>query len=349
MTDTPSDPAPAAAPAGDDSVLPFQLDRSDIRGRVARLDRALEAMLAQHAYPPAVTALAAEAALLTALIGQTMKLRWRLSLQVRGDGPVRLIATDYFAPERAGEPARIRAYAGFDAARLPEAAPSPFALLGTGYFALVIDQGPGMRPYQGVTPLAGDSLATSAEIYFAQSEQIPTRFAISTAQSAAPGEAARWRGGGVMIQQVPKGAPGPAPEQPAAGDGLLRADDVAAMSDGEEDWRRAVILLETVEPHELLGPVVPPDALLWRLFNEETPRVWPAQPVRFGCTCSAEKVEAAMAQYSARDIETMTTDEGVVTADCQFCGRHYEFDPDTLGFEAGATGAGVPPNPQQGG
>jgi molecular chaperone Hsp33 len=30
----------------------------------------------------------------------------------------------------------------------------------------------------------------------------------------------------------------------------------------------------------------------------------------------------------------MTTPEGRVTADCQFCGAHYDFDPKTLGFEA---------------
>jgi molecular chaperone Hsp33 len=41
-----------------------------------------------------------------------------------------------------------------------------------------------------------------------------------------------------------------------------------------------------------------------------------------------------MAQYSAKDIAHMTTDEGKLTADCQFCGAHYVFDPATLGFEA---------------
>ena len=73
----------------DDTVLPFQLDASDIRGRVARLDGVLDKVLAQHEYPPIVEALVAEMALLTALIGQTMKLRWKMSLQVRGSGPVR--------------------------------------------------------------------------------------------------------------------------------------------------------------------------------------------------------------------------------------------------------------------
>src|SRR6056297_4074144 len=120
-------PVMATAPqiAWDDTVLPFQLDRADIRGRVARLDGTLDKILAQHDYPTPVEALVAEAALLTAMIGQTIKLRWKLSLQVRGDGPARLIATDYYAPKVEGEPAHIRAYASFDTDRL-DAAAAPF-------------------------------------------------------------------------------------------------------------------------------------------------------------------------------------------------------------------------------
>ncbi len=326
----------ATPPPGDDSVLPFQLDRPDIRGRAARLDASLAEVLSQHDYPTPVTALVAEAALLTAMIGQTMKLRWRLRLQIRGEGPIRLIATDYFAPEAEGKPARIRAYAGFRELELDADAP-PFVQLGAGIFAMTIDQGAGMQPYQGVTPLAGGSLAACAEAYFAQSEQIATRFAIASAETQAPGERPAWRCGGVMIQHMPPASPhARAPDAPSGEDGLLSADDIAAMGDGEEAWRRVNLLLDTVEPHELIGPHVAPEDLLFRLFHEETPRVWPAQDVRFGCTCSAEKVEEAMSIYSAKDIAHMTTEDGKVTADCQFCGRHYEFDPATLGFEAKA-------------
>lgn len=319
-------------PAGDDAVLPFQLDRADIRGRVARLDAALETILGQHAYPPAVSGLVAEAALLTAMIGQALKLRWKLSLQVRGDGPVRLIAADWRAPEAEGGPGRIRAYAGFDAGRLGEAA-TPFGLLGAGHFALTIDQGPGTAPYQGLTPLTGGSLSACAETYFAQSEQIATRFAVAVAESAAPGQPARWRGGAVMLQHMPKASPHAAPDAPSGEAGLMSAADVAAMSDGAEDWRRVNLLLDTVEPHELIGPLVPAETMLVRLFHEETPRVWPAQAVEFGCSCSRGRVEAALAQYSAKDIATMTDAQGEVTADCQFCGARYAFDPKTLGFE----------------
>ncbi|MFT6120789.1 MAG: molecular chaperone Hsp33, partial [Yoonia sp.] len=123
--------------AWDDTVLPFQLDASDIRGRVARLDTAFEEILAQHDYPPLIESLVAEMALLTAMIGQSMKTRWKLSLQVRGDGPARLIATDYYAPTADGEPARIRAYASYDKDTLDLSA-VPFSQIGKGYFAILI-------------------------------------------------------------------------------------------------------------------------------------------------------------------------------------------------------------------
>jgi molecular chaperone Hsp33 len=126
--------------AWDDTILSFQLDRADIRGRVARLDSVLETILGQHDYPAPVAALVAEATLLTALIGQTVKLRWKLSLQVRGQGPIRLIATDYFAPAAPGEPARMRAYAGFDPDAVTGTARA-FELLGQGVFAILIDSG----------------------------------------------------------------------------------------------------------------------------------------------------------------------------------------------------------------
>ena len=317
--------------AWDDTVLPFQLDAADVRGRVARLDGVLDRVLAQHNYPPAIEALVAETMLLTALIGQTVKLRWKLSLQVRGDGPARLIATDYFAPAAEGEPARMRAFASFDADRLDLGAPL-FSQIGQGYFALLIDQGEGSMPYQGITPIAGGSLAACAETYFAQSEQLPTRFALSFGRSTMSNAKETWRAGGVMLQHMPKASPFISGGGSGEG-GLLSAEDMLS-GDDEENWTRANVLLDTVDDLELVGPGIQPTDLLVRLFHEESPRVYDPQPVEFGCTCSADKVRQSLSIYSARDIGHMTTDDGKVTADCQFCGAHYEFAPETLGFEA---------------
>ncbi|MEZ5674111.1 MAG: Hsp33 family molecular chaperone HslO [Thalassovita sp.] len=317
--------------AWDDTVLPFQLDNSDIRGRVARLDGVLDGVLRQHDYPPIVEALVAEMALLTALIGQTIKLRWKLSLQVQSDGPVRMIATDYYGPTEDGQPARIRAYASYDVDRLTNGA--PFDQVGKGYFAIMIDQGKGMAPYQGLTPLVGGSLAACAEAYFAQSEQLPTRFALSFGKSREPGVGEYWRAGGVMLQHMPKASPFAKGNEATGESGLLHARDLVD-GDDSENWNRVNILLSSVEELELIGPMVSPTDLLVRLFHEEAPRVFDAQPVRFGCTCSADRVRQTMSIYSQKDISKMTNDVGRVTADCQFCGAHYDLDPATLGFEA---------------
>ena len=312
--------------AWDDTVLPFQLDRSDIRGRVVRLDGVLDQVLSKHDYPPQIEALVAESALLTALIGQTIKLRWKLSLQIRGNGAVKMIATDYYGPTDDGQPARLRAYASFEADQLTDA--PAFEQLGEGYFAILIDQGEGTVPYQGITPISGGSLSKCAETYFAQSEQLPTRFELSFGRSQVPGGAESWRAGGVMLQHMPKASPSVGE---ASGEGgLLTHADILDGDEGE-NWMRANYLLDTVEDLELIGPSLAPTDLLVRLFHEEGPRVFDSQPLRFGCSCSEDKVRAALEPYPAEEIAEMITAEGTVTADCQFCGAHYDLDPATLG------------------
>lgn len=330
-----------AAVTGDDSVLPFQLEALDVRGRVVRLDRSLDTILNQHRYPPAVCALIGEAVLLSAMIGQAMKLRERFSIQAQTDGPVSLVATDYFAPETETEPARIRAWARFDheavAARTGE---PPESLLGDGHFAMTVDQGPHMNPYQGVTSMRPEGLAASAEAYFAQSDQIATRFAIAVGQSSGPegGGAPSWRAGGVMIQHL-------APMGEHALGSAEAAKKLAAGIDPDEaveEWRRATILLDTVEQIELVGPFVTPERLLLRLFHEERPRVFPAQRVRFGCTCSRQKVEEMLRRYSRVALSEMTTDAGDISAECQFCGAEHRFELDDLAVDAETADDGQP-------
>lgn len=138
-----------------------------------------------------------------------------------------------------------------------------------------------------------------------------------------------------MLQHMPKASPLSASGEGSGG--VLTASDLLD-GDEEENWNRANILLDTVEDLELIGPSVPPADLLSRLFHEEAPRVFDAQAVRFGCSCSEDKVRQSLSIYSAQDIATMTTDEGRVTADCQFCSAHYDLDPKSVGFEAETAG-----------
>ena len=317
--------------AWDDTVLPFQLDAADMRGRIARLDGVLQGILKQHQYPKAVEALVAEMALLTALIGESIKLQWKLSLQVQTNGPVRMIATDFYAPKETGETAQIRAYASFDKEKLTDK--DPFDQLGKGYFAVLIDQGEGTKPYQGLSPLNGRSLSDSAETYFAQSEQLPTVFHLKFDKIKQANMEEIWRAGGIMVQHLPTSNFQASEENSSDPSGLLSSQDLL-NGDNAENWNRINYHLNTIEDLELIGPSVTPSELLVRLFHEEQPRIFDTQSVRFGCSCSEDRVRQSLSIYSAKDISQMITLDGLVTADCQFCGAHYELDPKSVGFEA---------------
>ncbi len=309
----------------DEQVLPFELRKPDCRGRIVRLDRTVNDILSQHHYPASVESLVSELVIVTALLGSMIEPKWKLSLQVQTDGPVRMIATDFLAPEDMAKPSMIRAYASFDETRLTDA--SPFEQLGRGYFAVIIDQGKGSTPYKALAALEGDSIAEAAEAYFAASEQIATKLIVEHGETLIAGDETRWRAAGVMVQHLPKSL------KEAGGDPSDLAQQREHSRRGDEDWSRVNILLDTVEHLELIGPFVSPPDLIWRLFHEEEAAVYDPLMVTFGCTCSEEKVRQSLSIYGPKDIEKMTTEAGVVTADCQFCNAHYELAPETVGKE----------------
>src|SRR3982750_4792601 len=159
--------APSAVPVAGGG-LPFEVAPLDLRGRLTRLGPALDDILNKHDYPPAVGKLLGEAIVLTTLLGSSLKFDGRFILQTQSDGPVSFLVVDFQAPDR------LRAYARYDEARLPEAKDSG-GLLGRGHLAMTIDQGPDMSRYQGLVALTGGSLEEAAHEYFLRSEQIPTR------------------------------------------------------------------------------------------------------------------------------------------------------------------------------
>ena len=312
-------------------VLPFQLERPNVRGRFTRLDSVIENILEQHNYPSIVEALITEATILTVLIGQMVKLNWRLSLQIRGDGPIRLIATDYYGPSEEGLPAQIRAYASYDKEKI-DINSDPFTQIGTGYFAVIINQDKNMSPYQGITPLSGGSLSSSAEAYFFQSEQIPTKFCISYGTTQLPLEKLSLRAGGIMLQHMPNASPLIKQKPSLQSEDLSK--EINPLDEGlKENWARVGMLLDTIEDLELIGPSLSFEQVLYRLFHDEIIQTSNSQNVNFGCTCSEDKVRQSMSIYSTKDLKHMTKADGSLTADCQFCGAHYILDPTTLGFE----------------
>ncbi|MQT12516.1 Hsp33 family molecular chaperone [Segnochrobactrum spirostomi] len=330
----PSDPAvkPAAiGPAPVDSVLPFSVSPLDVRGRVALLGPAVDAILKRHDYPKPVSRLLGEAIVLTAMLGTALKFEGRFTLQTATDGAVDMIVVDFETPDR------IRAYARFDrdaVEAMPASEAQPERLLGQGHLALTVDQGVHMQRYQGIVALDGTTLEEVAHQYFAQSEQIPTRvrLAVGEVMSRQPGEAPShaWRAGGVMVQFLPEAPDRIAHRDLAPGDAPGGLDDEDGIREDEDDaWVEARALVDTVEDHELTDPDLTPERLLVRLFHERGVRVYEPHPIHDRCRCSREKVESMLAQFSEEEKTDMTVD-GEIVVTCEFCSSVYRFRADEV-------------------
>ncbi len=309
--------------SGDDVVVPFTVDTLDSRGRVVRLGPALDAILTRHNYPAPVARLLGEAVVLAALIGSSLKFAGRFILQTQTDGPVNLIVVDLDAPDG------LRGYARFDAdavmMAIERGETKPAQLLGKGHLAMTIDQGAHMERYQGIVALDGGSLEDVAHTYFQQSEQIPTLVRLAVAEHTVRGLGHSWRAGGVLVQHLPPHGQSVMPDLP--GDGDYDNPDTADQHFVEDDkWTTSRAYVSTVGDEELADPDLSAERLLFRLFNEPGVRVFDPVGLEERCTCSAERIESMLRNFSAEERADMVVD-GEIAVVCEFCSADYHFKP----------------------
>lgn len=295
-----------------DRALGFTIPDRHARGRVARLGPVLNEILAAHAYPPAIEALLAEALVLTALLGSTLKdASGQLTLQAQTDGGiVSLMVCDYLD-------GALRGYVQYDAERLADAPGEPtlFALFGTGYLAITFDQAATGERYQGIVPLDGATLAEAAQSYFVQSEQIPSLVRLGLSRDVE----GKCVAGGLFLQHLPEGEVG--------------RERLHTRLDHPE-WQHVEALGGTMGADELADAAILLETLIWRLFNEEREvRTLQSVPLSKGCRCNADYIASVIAKFPEEDRAAMAID-GVITVDCAFCSRNF---PVPL-----ATVAGVP-------
>jgi molecular chaperone Hsp33 len=285
-----------------DIALGFTIPARHARGRLVRIGPLLDTILAGHGYPPVIERVLAEALMLAALLGSTLKDEaGQLTLQAQAEGGViDLLVADY----KAGE---MRGYVRFDADRLAEAPvdPSLFALFGKGYLAITFDQMLSGERYQGIVPLEGASLAEAAESYFGQSEQLPSLVKLSMRRLPD----GRHIGGGMLIQHLPEGEEG--------------RDRIHTRLDHPE-WDHVRALAQTVTLDELTDISLEMERVLWRLFNEEDEvRTLAAVPLSRGCRCNAEHIRSVIARFPTDERAEMADEAGEIHVDCAFCAIRF--------------------------
>lgn len=270
-----------------DQTLRFLFDDTPIRGEFTQLEKSYQEVLSKHPYPAPVKRLLGEFMAAAAMLSDTIKFKGMLSLQVKGAGQIRTLMAEC-RDNRA-----LRAIAQYN----DDFADSE-ALLGEGQMAITIEPEKGQR-YQGIVPINDGelTLAKVLENYFMQSEQIRTRIWLF-----ADGEKAA----GFLLQAMPT----------SASESSLHTED-------REDWDRLVHLAETQTEAEALG--LEASEMLYRLFHEETVRVFEPRELQFECTCSQERTANAIVTLGPEEALSIVHEQGHIDIDCQFCHERYVF------------------------
>jgi molecular chaperone Hsp33 len=291
-----------------DEALGFTIPERHARGRIVRLGPVLDEILANHNYPPLIERVLAEAVLLTALLGTTLKnAEGQLTVQAQAEGGViDLLVCDY----RNGA---LRGYLRHDPERLAMAPadPSLFALFGKGYLAITFDQALTGERYQGIVPLEGGSLVEAAQNYFSQSEQIPSLIRVAVRPAKGRGHVAA----GLLLQHLPEGEEG--------------RDRIHTRMDHPE-WEHVYTLAASIKQEELLDSALTPESLLWRLFNEEEVRTLPSTSFTRGCRCNVEHIRSVIAKFPTDERQDMVGDDGFIRVDCAYCAQSFGIDPATI-------------------
>jgi len=277
-------------PGTADQSRRFLFEHADIRGETVQLGPAFSDIIAIHQYAPGVSRLLGELLAAAVLLRSTLKFEGKLVLQARSEGQIPLLMAECSS---AGE---IRGIAR--GAQLATATRFD-QLLSDGSLAITIDPHGGQR-YQGIAPLASDSLAHSLDAYFEQSEQLKTRFWLAARQG---------RASGLLLQQLPS---------------QLTPDPL----EREQQWEHACTLAATLQPGELLD--LDPEQMLYRLYHQDPVRLFEPQPVVFRCSCSRDRTLRALSALAPSELEELLQEMGSITMDCEFCNQQYRYGREDL-------------------
>lgn len=291
-----------------DFVLPLSLEKSPIRGRLVRLKGSMQSILERHKYPSVVNQLLAELVALAAALADLFKFEGIFTLQVSGDGPIRLMVVDITYE---GE---VRACARFDeekVLKLPPLMTSVYTLFGTGHLAFTIDQAHSEERYQGVVDLSGSTFSECLHHFFRQSDQLETGIIVFAREQNIHTD--NHLSAALIIQRMPPSS-------------SLTFDEIEKENDA---WLRALSLLGTATAQELLSADLTADDILFRLFWEEGVRVFEKRPLMEKCRCSEKRIKEMLQTFTTQDIDEMAQD-GAISVTCEFCSQHYRFDPGTL-------------------
>ena len=168
-----------------DQLRRFVFDQLPMHGRLVNLNASFKAVMDLHPYPEPVRELLGQAMVAAVLLAATLKFHGQLTLQLQGDGDLKMLVV------QCTDELSLRGLARYE----PGLKGKTFSeLVGEGRMLVTLETGDASNRYQGIVPLEGDNLAQCLDSYFYTSEQLPTRFWLASGQSTAAG---------MLLQQLP--------------------------------------------------------------------------------------------------------------------------------------------------
>jgi molecular chaperone Hsp33 len=256
-----------------------------------------EELRRRHDTSPVATAALGRTAAAALMMGAMLKGDEKLTVQIKGNGPIGQIVVD------ANAKGEVRGYVDNPHVHLPPNAAGKLDVAGVvgtdGFLSVTKDLGL-KEPYRGSVPLISGELAEDFTYYFASSEQTPSAVALGVLTD--PQVLVRVSGG-FIIQLLP---------------GLSDAE----ISDIEEK-------LAAIPPITTLldGGAVPEDVLRGVLPDMQ---IMEKSDVRFACQCTEERVEEMLISLGKEELESILNEDGVAEVVCHFCNEKFRFEGERL-------------------
>lgn len=231
------------------------------------------------------------------MMGAMLKDEQKLTIQVKGDGPLGQIVVD------ANAKGEVRGYVDNPHVDLPLNEAGKLDVAGAvgreGNIYVIKDLGL-KEPYRGSIPIISGELGEDFTYYFAKSEQTPSAVAVGVLVN--PDGTVR-AAGGFIIQLLP----GLADEEiDAIEERLGRLRPVTEMLD--QGMRIEDIVAQVVEDVEIMETL----------------------EAAFRCQCSVERVERTLISMGRDELEQLIREDDHAEVVCHFCNEAYHFDGDRL-------------------
>lgn len=268
-----------------------------LRAIAARTTRLAGELQRRHGTYPTATAALGRAATAGAMMGAMLKGEEKLTVQVKGDGPLGQIVVD------ANAKGEVRGYVDNPHVHLPSSAQGKLDVagaVGRGYLHILKDLGL-KEPYRGSVPIVSGELGEDFTYYFASSEQTPS--AVGLGVLVDPDGSVRHAGG--FILQIMPGAD---------------EKDIARLEQRLGEMPHLTSLMDRGET---------PESIL-RYLTDEDAQLLGSMPIVFRCQCSRERVERTLVSMGEEELAALIEEDGRAEVTCHFCNSAYAFDRSEL-------------------